>query len=453
LGTPKFLFPEGFWIFFTKVFKIKLIRFIWPFLLILSYLKYSETVENKGGKMMESLRILASSILFLLLLTGGAWADVVEDFEDGVANDWSIISGNWEVVQDVQADGTVGQVYKQTADDRHKGGIGNGMTAYECGYDWTDYTFEADVKMDSGGDFWMAWRSRVDGQYYAQWFRSYMTSRWSYAPLHRWGQFLGKRWYWNYGKWYRMKAEINGPIQKFYVDDNLLWQINHGAYSKKGTINFRTLRSRMTIDNVVVTGEDITGCLPPDSDNDGVPDDEDNCPAVPNTDQADFDGDGIGDVCDPDDDNDDVADEADNCQFVPNTDQADFDGDGAGDACDQDDDNDDVADEADNCQFVPNTDQADFDGDELGNACDPDADNDDVADEADACLFTPLGSIINTDGCSIAQLCPADADYKNHGAYVSCVAEATNAFKTEGLITGKEKGTVVSEAAKSDVGK
>jgi hypothetical protein len=47
----------------------------------------------------------------------------------------------------------------------------------------------------------------------------------------------------------------------------------------------------------------------------------DNCPDDANTDQADGDSDGVGDVCD-------------NCKTVANTDQADADGDDVGDACD-----------------------------------------------------------------------------------------------------------------------
>lgn len=46
------------------------------------------------------------------------------------------------------------------------------------------------------------------------------------------------------------------------------------------------------------------------------------------------DRDGISDDCDPDDDNDTVPDTADNCPTVPNTDQADYNSDGVGDVCD-----------------------------------------------------------------------------------------------------------------------
>ncbi|MEZ6243311.1 MAG: thrombospondin type 3 repeat-containing protein [Phycisphaerales bacterium] len=62
--------------------------------------------------------------------------------------------------------------------------------------------------------------------------------------------------------------------------------------------------------------------LPPmDTDGDGVPDAQDNCPTTFNPQQSDFDGDGVGDDCD-------------NCLVHANPDQADLDEDGVGDACD-----------------------------------------------------------------------------------------------------------------------
>jgi hypothetical protein len=59
-----------------------------------------------------------------------------------------------------------------------------------------------------------------------------------------------------------------------------------------------------------------------DSDGDGVPNPIDNCPATPNTDQLNSDGDTAGDVCDSDDDNDGVSDinEANGCDLSPDCD-------------------------------------------------------------------------------------------------------------------------------------
>lgn len=100
----------------------------------------------------------------------------------------------------------------------------------------------------------------------------------------------------------------------------------------------------------------------------------------------------------------------------------------------------------------PNGDQSDFDGDGSGDVCDLDADADGVADAADSCLETPVGEMVNADGCAILQLCACDADWKNHGAYVKCVAHSANNFIDTGPISLTEHGDIVSAAATSSCG-
>ena len=156
-------------------------------------------------------------------------------------------------------------------------------------------------------------------------------------------------------------------------------------------------------------------------------------------------------------DGDGVSDNDDNCPNLPNPDQLDTDGDETGNACDNDDDNDGVLDDSDNCSLIINPDQDDNDGDGAGDYCDADDDNDGLLDADDACLYTPAGSTINTDGCAIADLCPCihpnSVDkWKNHGAYVKCVAHAANDFRDAGLISDSEHGEIVSAAGQSSCG-
>ena len=163
------------------------------------------------------------------------------------------------------------------------------------------------------------------------------------------------------------------------------------------------------------------GGVPVDTDGDGVVDGVDNCPAIGNADQADMDGDGIGDACDDgfeepvDTDGDGVNDSVDNCPTVANPDQADEDTDGMGDACDtsydppRDSDSDGVMDAEDNCPFVENPDQADTDGDGAGDACDTvnnsDSDDDGVDNEVDNCPTVANPVQEDSDGDGAGDVC------------------------------------------------
>ena len=151
-------------------------------------------------------------------------------------------------------------------------------------------------------------------------------------------------------------------------------------------------------------GDGLKDCVDPDDDNDGVLDEVDSCPLVPNPDQADLDADGDGDACDDDDDQDgdpDTQDCApanpaihhgatelcngldDDCNQKVDDGFEDTDKDGKADCLDEDADNDGVPNVTDNCDFVPNKPQTDTDADGAGDACDPDQDGDGALNELD----------------------------------------------------------------------
>ena len=127
-----------------------------------------------------------------------------------------------------------------------------------------------------------------------------------------------------------------------------------------------------------------------DQDADGVSDTLDNCPAVANPSQLDYDEDDLGDACDSDDDGDGLLDLADACQqgeldWTSNL-QTDHDTDGCLDSVeDADDDNDGVYDFADTCAAGQlgwiSSSTTDYDGDGCQDAGeDLDDDNDGICD-------------------------------------------------------------------------
>ncbi len=189
-----------------------------------------------------------------------------------------------------------------------------------------------------------------------------------------------------------------------------------------------------------------------DSDQDGIQDQQDNCPDKYNPKQEDVDNDGIGDVCDPcddrdfdkdgikncldkcfdkpenynqyqdddgcpdekleeikDSDKDGISDDKDNCPLVYNPDQKDVNKNGRGDAC-EDSDGDGITDDRDNCPLAYNPKQEDSDKDGIGDACEKeitppaitkDTDKDGIPDEKDKCLKEPetFNNYQDDDGC------------------------------------------------------
>jgi len=132
-----------------------------------------------------------------------------------------------------------------------------------------------------------------------------------------------------------------------------------------------------------------------------------------------------------DDDGDGVENGSDNCPTTANSDQADFDGDGVGDVCDSDIDND----------GVDNVDD-DFPFSDMSPTI--------VIDDCDS----GVANQILASGATFNDLIGEAADdAANHGEFVRAVMQLALQWKRDGLISGRDGGMIIKCAARSDSGK
>ena len=252
-----------------------------------------------------------------------------------------------------------------------------------------------------------------------------------------------------------IKSNTSGTEEIFSFSNVDISSINGAVYFAFKYYSNGT-PTRWTVDSFKITADQND-----DVDDDGILNANDNCPTNANPDQADADGDGIGDVCDVcagaddkidtdkdsipdgcdicigfddkiDTDGDGIPDGCDNCPTTANPDQADADGDGIGDVCDVcagandkidtdkdgvpdgcdicagfddkiDTDADGIPNGCDNCSTKANPNQADTDGDGIGDLCDltpnGDDDKDGVDNAIDKCPNTTIGTTVDANGC------------------------------------------------------
>ena len=150
--------------------------------------------------------------------------------------------------------------------------------------------------------------------------------------------------------------------------------------------------NRVLLMSMFLIAASLAGCLDSflDDDDDGLVNDDDNCPLISNSDQVDTDDDGQGDACDTDDDGDGVEDESDEFP-LDEAESTDTDDDGIGNNADTDDDDDgylDAHEEFDCGQRSNSLDSTDkpldTDSDFICDELDEDDDDDGVIDYLDA---------------------------------------------------------------------
>ena len=181
--------------------------------------------------------------------------------------------------------------------------------------------------------------------------------------------------------------DVSTPIYTEKIDkNNLEYTLDPGEYTFKVRSDYNG--------TVGLWSDEFTFIVNSDIDNDGIMDDEDNCPNTPSGESVDDNG------CSDsqkDTDGDGITDDIDICPNTPTGET--LDNNGCSDS-QKDTDGDGITDDVDICPNTPTGETVDTDG---CSDSQKDTDGDGIMDDVDICPNTPTGETVDTDGCSDSQ--------------------------------------------------
>jgi PKD repeat protein len=164
------------------------------------------------------------------------WPPFVDDFDNGTADQW-ILGAGWAVAED---DG--GYALR---------GIGHAWASV-ISPEWSDYTFEANLKLIKGG-IHVVFRTCSEGRYFlglreGGLYLHKQFGNWSqFAELANAGTQLGS------GRWQHLRIEVQAGVIKVYINGSLKVQYSDPDPLLRGGVAFETLDdSEVLVDNVSV---------------------------------------------------------------------------------------------------------------------------------------------------------------------------------------------------------
>ena len=200
------------------------------------------------------IRSITCASLMLFALAHGALA-LTETFETGKAADWTEIQGDWEVSKGKYTQVDTIWTTTGTHETYHRSYFGEES--------WDDYTVEATVRIDEGGDlapiigifFRVTEKSEIGDYYY---FR--LDERASEGPglikapnqtMQINGGFPAE-----IGRDYVLRVEVQGSDIKCYVDGVLEIEVTDDTFPA-GAVGVGSFDAASSFDNVTVSGDGV----------------------------------------------------------------------------------------------------------------------------------------------------------------------------------------------------